>query len=40
MPSRRHDEVDIWEKFWKEQDLFRKDAPEAPGKKASGESEK
>lgn len=31
MPARIPNDPDIWEKFWKEQDLFRKDAPGADG---------
>lgn len=34
MPARIPHDPDIWEKFWKENDFFRKDAPEVPGKKA------
>lgn len=34
MPARIPHDPDIWEKFWKENDFFCKDAPEAPGKKA------
>ena len=40
MPARIPHDPDIWEKFWKENDFFCKDAPEAPEKKASGGSEK
>ena len=40
MPARIPHDPDIWEKFWKENDFFCKEAPKDPGKKASGESEK
>lgn len=40
MPARIPHDPDIWEKFWKEQDLFRKDAPEDPGQNNAGEAAK
>jgi len=40
MPARIPHDQDIWEQFWKEKDLFHKDAPEDPGQKAPGEAAK
>ena len=40
MPARRPHDTDIWEQFWKEKDLFHKDAPEDPGQKDAGEAAK
>ena len=40
MPARRPHDTDIWEQFWKEKDLFHKDAPEDPGKTDAGEAAK
>lgn len=36
MPARIPHDPDIWEKFWKEKDLFRKEAPGDPGQKNTG----
>lgn len=39
MPARIPHDQDIWEQFWKEKDLFHKDAPEDPGQKVPGEAQ-